>query len=68
MVKGMEVRSLETLVERIEFFNRYLYTDSVEVDLDDILKTQLIYPVDFNDVKPCERFHQLLENVTNSIR
>jgi len=52
VVKGIEVVPVDTLSDCVEFLNGNLHIDPVEVDLDKIFKTDLNYPVDFNDVKP----------------
>jgi magnesium chelatase family protein len=61
VVKGIEVLPLDTLSDCVEFLNGNLHIDPVEVNLDDIFKTKLNYPVDFNDVKGQEHVKRCLE-------
>jgi magnesium chelatase family protein len=61
VVKGIEVLPLDTLSDCVEFLNGNLHIDSVEVNLDEIFKTELNYPVDFNDVKGQEHVKRCLE-------
>jgi len=61
VVKGIEVLPLDTLSDCVEFLNGDLHVDPVEVDLDEIFKTELNYPVDFNDVKGQEHVKRCLE-------
>jgi len=61
VVKGIEVLPLDTLSDCVEFLNGRLPIDPVEVDLDEIFKTELNYPVDFNDVKGQEHVKRCLE-------
>jgi magnesium chelatase family protein len=61
VVKGIEVLPVDTLSDCVEFLNGDLHIDPLEVDLDDIFKTELSYPVDFNDVKGQEHVKRCLE-------
>jgi magnesium chelatase family protein len=61
VVKGIEVLPVDTLSDCVEFLNGSLHIDPVEVDLDEIFKTELNYPVDFNDVKGQEHVKRCLE-------
>ncbi len=61
VVKGIEVLPVDTLSDCVEFLNGDLHIDPVEVDLDEIFKTELNYPVDFNDVKGQEHVKRCLE-------
>ena len=44
-----------------EFLNGNLHIDPVDVDLEEIFKTEMNYPVDFNDVKGQEHVKRCLE-------
>jgi len=61
VVKGTHVLPVDTLSDCVEFLNGNLHIDPVEVDLDEIFKTDLNYPVDFNDVKGQEHVKRCLE-------
>jgi magnesium chelatase family protein len=61
VVKGVEVLALDALSDCVEFLNGNLHIDSVEVDLDEIFRKELNYPVDFNDVKGQEHVKRCLE-------
>jgi magnesium chelatase family protein len=61
VVKGIEILPLDTLSDCVEFLNGNLHIDPVEVDLDEIFKKELNYPVDFNDVKGQEHVKRCLE-------
>jgi magnesium chelatase family protein len=61
VVKGIDVLPLDTLSDCVEFLNGRLHIDPVEVDLDEIFKTELNYPVDFNEVKGQEHVKRCLE-------
>ena len=61
VVKGIEVLPLDTLSDCVEFLNGNLHIDPVTVDLDEIFRTELNYPVDFNDVKGQEHVKRCLE-------
>ena len=61
VVKGIEVLPVDTLSDCAEFLNGDLHIDPVEVNLDEIFKTELNYPVDFNDVKGQEHVKRCLE-------
>jgi magnesium chelatase family protein len=50
VVKGIEILPLDTLSDCVQFLNGNLRVDPVEVNLDEIFKTEQNYPVDFNDV------------------
>ena len=52
VVKGIDILSLDTLTDCVEFLNGNLHIDPEEVDLDEIFRTELNYPVDFNEAKP----------------
>jgi magnesium chelatase family protein len=60
VVKGIEILSLDTLSDCVEFLNGSLHIDSEEVDLDEIFRTELNYPVDFNEVKGQEHVKRCL--------
>jgi magnesium chelatase family protein len=61
VVKGIEVLPLDTLSDAVEFLNGNLHIDPIEVDLDEIFRTEPNYPVDFNDVKGQEHVKRCLE-------
>jgi magnesium chelatase family protein len=61
VVKGIEVLPLDTLSDSVEFLNGNLHIDPIEVDLDEIFRTEPNYPVDFNDVKGQEHVKRCLE-------
>ena len=61
VVKGIEILPLNTLSDCVQFLNGELQIDPVEVDLDEVFKTELNYPVDFNDVKGQEHVKRCLE-------
>src|SRR5512139_2668540 len=61
VVKGIDVLPLDTLSECVEFLNGALHIDPMEVDLDEIFRTEQNYPVDFNDVKGQEHVKRCLE-------
>lgn len=61
VVKGIEVLPIETLSQCVEFLNGILKIDPVEVDLDEIFRTESVYPIDFNDVKGQEHVKRCLE-------
>jgi magnesium chelatase family protein len=60
VVKGIEILSLDTLSDCVEFLNGTLHIDSEEVDLDEIFRAELNYPVDFNEVKGQEHVKRCL--------
>ncbi len=61
VVKGIHVLPVRTLSECVDFLNGTLAIDPVDVDLDQIFRTDLNYPVDFNDVKGQEHVKRCLE-------
>ena len=61
VVKGIEILPLDTLSDCVQFLNENLRINPVEVDLDEIFKTEMNYPVDFNDVKGQEHVKRCLE-------
>ena len=61
VVKGVDVLPIHTLSECVEFLNGSFHIDPVEVDLDEIFRTESNYPVDFNDVKGQEHVKRCLE-------
>ena len=61
VVNGIQVLPLDTLSDCVEFLNGNLQIDPVQVDLDEIFKTELNYPVDFSDVKGQEHVKRCLE-------
>ncbi|MBM4308871.1 MAG: YifB family Mg chelatase-like AAA ATPase [Deltaproteobacteria bacterium] len=61
VVKGVEVLPLDTLSDCVEFLNGTLHIDPVVLDLDEVFKTEMNYPVDFNEVKGQEHVKRCLE-------
>ncbi len=61
VVKGIDILPLDTLSDCVQFLNGNLNIDPMEVDLDEIFKTEQNYPVDFNDVKGQEHVKRCLE-------
>ena len=61
VVKGIEILSLDTLSDCVEFLNGNLHIDPEEIDLEKIFKTESNYPVDFNEVKGQEHVKRCLE-------
>ncbi len=61
VVKGIEVLPLDTLSQCVEFLNGNIHVNPVEVDLDEIFRTESNYQVDFNDVKGQEHVKRCLE-------
>jgi len=61
VVKGIHVLPTHTLSECVDFLNGDLHIDPVEVDLNDVFRTALNYPVDFNEVKGQEHVKRCLE-------
>lgn len=61
VVKGVEVLPIDTLSDCVEFLNGSLHIDPVEVDLEEVFRTEVNYPVDFSDVKGQEHVKRCLE-------
>jgi magnesium chelatase family protein len=61
VVKGIQVLPVDTLSDCVEFLNGNLHIDPITVDLDEIFKAELNYPVDFCDVKGQEHVKRCLE-------
>jgi magnesium chelatase family protein len=61
VVKGIEVLPVDTLSDCVQFLGGNLHIDPVEVDLNEIFKTEMNYPVDFSDVKGQEHVKRCLE-------
>ncbi|MFH2012210.1 MAG: YifB family Mg chelatase-like AAA ATPase [Pseudomonadota bacterium] len=61
IVKGVDVLAVETLSDVVDFLNNSLFIEPTTVDLEDIFKNNLIYPVDFNEVKGQEHAKRALE-------
>jgi magnesium chelatase family protein len=61
VVKGIEILSMDTLSDCVEFLNGNLHIDPEEVDLEEIFRTELNYPVDFSEVKGQEHVKRCLE-------
>jgi magnesium chelatase family protein len=61
VVKGVEVLPVDTLADCVEFLNGTLRIDPLEVDLEEIFRTDLAYSVDFNEVKGQEHVKRCLE-------
>ncbi len=61
VVKGIDVLPFDNLSECVEFLNGTFHIDPVFVDLDAVFKTEINYPVDFNEVKGQEHVKRCLE-------
>lgn len=61
VVKGIDILPLDNLSDCVAFLNGNLHIDPMEVDLDEIFRTEQNYPVDFNDVKGQEHVKRCLE-------
>jgi magnesium chelatase family protein len=61
VVKGIEILPVDTLSDCVQFLDGNLTIDPVEVDLDEIFKTESNYPVDFSEVKGQEHVKRCLE-------
>jgi magnesium chelatase family protein len=61
VVKGIEVFPLDTLSDCVEFLNGTLHIDPVVLNLDEVFKQEMNYPVDFNEVKGQEHVKRCLE-------
>jgi magnesium chelatase family protein len=61
VVQGIDILPMKTLSDCVEFLNGALHIDPVEIDLEEIFKTDPNYPVDFNDVKGQEHVKRCLE-------
>ena len=61
VVKGIDILPVDTLSDCVQFLNGALHIDPMEVDLDEIFRTEQNYPVDFNDVKGQEHVKRCLE-------
>ena len=51
VVKGIDILPLDTLSDCVQFLNGNFQINPVAVDLNEIFKTEMNYPIDFNDVK-----------------
>jgi len=61
VVKEIQVLAVETLADVVDFLNNSLSINPATVDLDDVFKNNLTYPVDFNEVKGQEHAKRALE-------
>ncbi len=61
VVKGIEVLPVDTLSDCVEFLNGTLHIDPVILDLDEVFRQEMNYPVDFNEVKGQEHVKRSLE-------
>jgi len=61
VVKGINVLAVETLADVVEFLNNSLSIDPTTVDLEDMLKNNITYLVNFNEVKGQEHTKRALE-------
>ncbi|KAF0120754.1 MAG: magnesium chelatase family protein [bacterium] len=61
VVKGVDVLAVETLADVVDFLNDSLSIEPTTVDLEDIFKNNLAYPIDFNEVKGQEHAKRALE-------
>src|SRR4030043_999898 len=61
VVKGIEIFPLDSLSDCVEFLNGSLHIDPVVLNLDEVFKQEMNYPVDFNEVKGQEHVKRCLE-------
>jgi magnesium chelatase family protein len=61
VVKGIDILPMNSLSDCVEFLNGALHINPVEIDLEELFKTESNYPVDFNDVKGQEHVKRCLE-------
>jgi magnesium chelatase family protein len=61
VVKGIDILPVDTLSDCVQFLNGDLHINPMDVDLDEIFRTEQNYPVDFNDVKGQEHVKRCLE-------
>jgi len=61
VVKGIESLPVDSLSDCVEFLNGDLHIDPVQVDLEELFKTEANYPVDFSEVKGQEHVKRCLE-------
>jgi len=61
VVNGIEILPLDTLSDCVEFLNGSLHIDPVVLNLDEVFKQEMNYPVDFNEVKGQEHVKRCLE-------
>ncbi|MDY6853765.1 MAG: YifB family Mg chelatase-like AAA ATPase [Thermodesulfobacteriota bacterium] len=61
VVKEIDVLAAETLADIVGFFNNTVSIESSSIDLEDIFKDKITYPVDFNEVKGQEYTKRALE-------
>ncbi len=61
VVKGIEVLPVDTLSGCVEFLNGRLSIEPVEIDLEEVFRREMNYPIDFNEVKGQEHVKRCLE-------
>lgn len=61
VVNGIDILPLDNLSDCVEFINGSLHIDPVVLDLDEVFKTEMLYPVDLNEVKGQEHVKRCLE-------
>jgi len=61
VVNGIDILPLDSLSDCVEFLNGSLHIDPVVLDLDEVFKAEMIYPVDLNEVKGQEHVKRCLE-------
>ena len=61
VVRGIDILPVNTLSDCVEFLNGALQIDPLEIDLEELFRTEPNYPVDFNDVKGQEHVKRCLE-------
>jgi len=61
VVRGIDILPVNTLSDCVEFLNGALHIDPLEIDLEELFRTEINYPVDFNDVKGQEHVKRCLE-------
>ena len=61
VVRGIDILPVNTLSDCVEFLNGSLHIDPLEIDLEELFRTEPNYLVDFSDVKGQEHVKRCLE-------
>jgi magnesium chelatase family protein len=61
VVNGIDILPLDNLSDCVEFLNGNLHIDPIVLDLDEVFKSEMNYPVDLNEVKGQEHVKRCLE-------
>lgn len=61
VVNGIDILPLDNLSDCVEFLNGALHIDPLVLDLDEVFRTEMNYPVDLNEVKGQEHVKRCLE-------